>query len=214
MEQIKRPQSLTELVTEQLRKSIVEGEFEPGAPLSEAMIAKRLQVSRTPVREAFARLELEGLLTSAPQRGTFVFSVDRKSLTDICEVRTSLEVTALRLAVERDAAGLTKALTGVVERMTNARESGDDKTYLTLDTEFHQTILDRADNPFLDDAYQTIAAKMATLRTRLGGHPHHMEKSYREHIAIRDLVREEKTDEAIELLVAHIGRKEGSYWNL
>ena len=98
--------------------------------------------------------------------------------------------------------------------MTNARESGDDKTYLTLDTEFHQTILDRADNPFLDDAYQTIAAKMATLRTRLGGHPHHMEKSYREHIAIRDLVREEKTDEAIELLVAHIGRKEGSYWNL
>lgn len=214
MHHIKRPQSLTELVTNQLRQSIVEGEFEPDELLSEAKVAARLAVSRTPVREAFHRLELEGLLTSAPQRGTRVFTLDRKGLTDICEVRVSLECTALRLAVERNAEAFAHSLEQLVDKMTHARAGGDDKSYLNLDTAFHQAFFDHADNPFLDDAYQTIASKMAALRTRLGGHPHHMEKSYQEHAAMRDCVRNQDIDEATRILIAHIGRKEGSYWNL
>ena len=74
---LERPKSLTELVVDSLRREIVEGAVAPDESLSEVAVAKRLGVSRTPVREAFARLELEGLVYTIPQKGTFVFFPDR-----------------------------------------------------------------------------------------------------------------------------------------
>src|SRR5690606_4835503 len=94
MQRIERPRSLTELVADALRREIVEGELQLGAALSEARIAQRLEVSRTPVREAFTRLEREGLLRTEPQRGTFVFTLSAKELTDICHLRVVLEIAA------------------------------------------------------------------------------------------------------------------------
>lgn len=214
MMQIERPKSLTGLVTDALRQEIVAGDLEPGAALSEAKIAARLAVSRTPVREAFQRLELEGLVRTEPQRGTFVFTLGPKELTDICDLRVCLETRALALSLQRDRGRLAAALEQIVEAMTAAREAGDDRGYLLLDTAFHQVLFDHADNRFLNEAYQTIAAKMAALRNRLGAHPDHMAKSYGEHRRIAALVAAAALEEATRLLVAHIGRKEGSYWNL
>jgi len=214
MLQIERPRSLTGLVTDALRQEIVAGDLEPGAALSEAKIAARLAVSRTPVREAFHRLELEGLVRTEPQRGTFVFTLGPKELTDICDLRVCLETKALALSLERDRTGLAAALDGVVAAMTAARTAGDDRRYLQLDTRFHQVLFDHADNRFLNEAYQTIAAKMAALRNRLGAHPDHMAKSFAEHARIAALVANGDSATASPLLVAHIGRKEGSYWNL
>ncbi|MEO1193489.1 MAG: GntR family transcriptional regulator [Pseudomonadota bacterium] len=214
MTPIERPRSLTGLVTEALRQEIVAGDLEPGAALSEAKIASRLEVSRTPVREAFQRLELEGLVRTEPQRGTFVFTLTHKQLTDICDLRVCLESEALALSLKRDQAGLTAALEACVAEMTAARQDGDDRRYLALDTRFHQLLFDHADNAFLNEAYQTIAAKMAALRNRLGSHPDHMAKSFAEHRSIAALAAAGDLDEATALLTAHIGRKEGSYWNL
>ena len=213
MLRIQRPKSLSEQVADALREEIVNGDLEMGEALSEVRIAKQLGVSRTPVREAFARLELEGLVKTEPQRGTYVFKLDREALIDICDVRVSLETAAFRKAMERDPAGLARSLTLIVQEMTKARESGDDRRYLQLDTEFHQKLFDHANNPFLNDAYQTIAAKMAALRNRLGIHPDHMEKSYREHQEMADLISKGNVDKVIEIMISHIGRKEGSYWN-
>lgn len=211
---IERPKSLTGLVTDALREEIVSGDLEPGTALSEAKIAARLEVSRTPVREAFQRLELEGLVRTEPQRGTFVFTLGPKQLTDICDLRVSLETRALELSLARDHDGLARHLAEVVAEMTEARGAGDDRRYLQLDTRFHQVLFDHADNAYLNEAYQTIAAKMAALRNRLGAHPDHMAKSFAEHRRIAALAAERRLEEARDLLVAHIGRKEGSYWNL
>ncbi len=211
---IERPKSLTGLVTDALRQEIVSGDLEPGAALSEAKIAGRLEVSRTPVREAFQRLELEGLLRTEPQRGTYVFTLGQKELTDICDLRVCLETMALKRALERDPEGLRAALSKVVEEMIEARSLGDDRRYLQLDTRFHQVFFDHTDNAFLNEAYQTIAAKMAALRNRIGAHPDHMTKSYAEHRHIAELVAGGKLEEATAVLTAHIGRKEGSYWSL
>ena len=76
MPSFNRPKSLTELVTENLKERIVSGELDLGSQLSEARIAKELDVSRTPVREAINRLEMEGLLVIEPQRGSFVFNLE------------------------------------------------------------------------------------------------------------------------------------------
>lgn len=212
MESVNRPKSLTELVTEQLRDGIVNGDLDLGARMSEARIAKELNVSRTPVREAINRLDMEGLVTIEPQRGTFVFCLEPSELAKLCDARVCLETTALTEAIRQQPEALTDALQACTEAMTEARAKGDDSAYLALDTQFHQHFFDCADNRFLNDAFQTIAPKMAALRTRLGRHPEHMAKSYREHLEILDAVRSRNTEQALDILRSHIDRKEGSYW--
>lgn len=214
MQKIERPKSLTELVFETLKSEIVSGALTMREALSEASIARRLEVSRTPVREAFARLELEGLVFTEPQRGTFVFELGPTELADICETRVILECGALRMAFQRDRDHLVDALGVVVQAMERARADGDDVRYLALDALYHQRLFDVSGNRFLDDAYQTIASKMAALRNRLGAHPDHMAKSYVEHSKMLELVRQGLIEQALDLLVSHIGRKEGSYWNI
>lgn len=214
MQPIERPKSLTELVVNALRSDIVNGALDLGAALSEASIARRLDVSRTPVREAFMRLEIEGLVRTEPQRGTFVFTLTTKELGDICDVRVSLEVAALRASAEKDPAGLNASFSDVIANMKRFRAEGDDSGYLREDTRFHQLLFDHADNSFLDDAYQTIASKMAALRIRLGRHPDHMAKSFKEHVQMAERIAAGDVDGAVKILVGHIGRKEGSYWEL
>lgn len=214
MSRFERPPSLTELVTEHLRAEIVSGALEFGSALSEATIAKRLDVSRTPVREAFQRLEIEGLVRSEPQRGTFVFSTTKDELIALCDVRNVLETGAIHLSVRYDKAALVKALSTVIKRMEKARLSGDIPAYLQLDAAFHQALIDSAANAYLNQAYQTIAPRMAALRNRLGAHPDLIDKSYREHCEIRDLIEADEIDQTLEVLALHIGRKDGSYWNL
>lgn len=214
MNRFKRPRSLTELVTEHLRTEIVSGALDFGAALSEATIAQRLDVSRTPVREAFQRLEIEGLVRSEPQRGTFVFSTSKAELKSLCDVRIVLETGAIHLAIKHDGLGLIKRLGAVIKRMEKEQKAGNIPAYLHLDHEYHQALIDGAANIYLDQAYQTIAPRMAALRNRLGAHPDLIEKSYREHCEIRDLIANGDIDDALRILELHIGRKEGSYWNL
>ena len=210
---IERPKPLSELVFEALKQDIVNGEFELGEALSEVRIANQLDVSRTPVREAFARLELEGLVRTEPQKGTYVFTLEPEQLRDICDTRVYLETGAITIAFERNRALLVNMLSDVVRMMEAARAEQDDPTYLRLDTAFHQAIVDAAGNDFLNDAYQTIASKMAALRNRLGAHADHMAKSFIEHKRILEQCDGGDLKGAIKTLVAHIGRKEGSYWD-
>ncbi|NOD35632.1 MULTISPECIES: GntR family transcriptional regulator [unclassified Ruegeria] len=213
MSPFNRPKSLTELVTENLRERIIKGEFELGEQLSEARIAKNLEVSRTPVREAINRLEMEGLLVVEPQRGSFVFNLEPEELAKLCDARVCLETTALSSAMQANPQELYTALNDCINRMKTARGAADDAEYLYQDTLFHQCLFDCADNRFLNDAYQTIALKMAALRSRLGHHPDHMAKSYREHIELLQCVENGDVSKALDVLKLHIDRKEGSYWS-
>jgi DNA-binding GntR family transcriptional regulator len=200
------------LVTENLRNLIISGDLELGEKLSELRISKELEVSRTPVREAMNRLEMEGLLTVEPQRGSFIFNLEPEELAKLCDARVCLETTAVREAMRVNPEEFHQALSKCVEGMTQARKAGDDNAYLSLDTEFHQLFFDYSENRFLDDAYQSIAPKMAALRNRLGRHPEHMRKSYEEHIAMVDAVGRQDEIAVLEVLKTHIDRKEGSYW--
>ncbi|WP_171235916.1 GntR family transcriptional regulator [Ruegeria sp. HKCCA6837] len=213
MSPFNRPKSLTELVTENLRERIIKGEFELGEQLSEARIAKNLEVSRTPVREAINRLEMEGLLVVEPQRGSFVFNLEPEELAKLCDARVCLETTALTSAMQANPQELQAALAECIDRMKAAREAVNDAEYLYQDTLFHQCLFDCADNRFLNDAYQTIALKMAALRSRLGHHQDHMAKSYREHIELLQCVENGDVSKALDVLKLHIDRKEGSYWS-
>ena len=214
MAPLQRTKSLTERATDMIRTEIIEGRYDFGAALSEIALAEDLAISRTPVREALARLQQEGLVIVRPQRGTFVFKLTTEEFADICDCRTVLETAAFRFAMARSRERLAGELDGLCKQMAVARQRDDTLGYLRLDSAFHETFFTECHNRYLADSYRLISGRMAALRTRLGTDPAHMEKSFREHQAIAESAANGDIDNAIRLLEGHIGRKEGSYWKL
>lgn len=213
MTRLERPRSLADMATDRLRDDIVNGDIAMGAVLSESALAQTLGISKTPVREALARLRAEGLVTTRPQSGTFVFTPNPKEMRDICDLRTALEPMALTFAVKRNRPALAAALKTLCAEMAEARAEHDTRRYLQLDTAWHDALFEHSDNGYLAEAYRTIRAKMAVLRTHLGTDEAHMAKSFDEHCRMAEAVAAGQLDEALGMLEGHIARKEGSYWH-
>ena len=93
---------LRDVVFNTLRQAILKGELAPGERLMEIQLAEKLGVSRTPIREAIRKLELEGLVLMIPRKGAEVAKISEKSLRDVLEVRRSLEELAIELACQRE----------------------------------------------------------------------------------------------------------------
>lgn len=211
---MERPPSLADLVTNRLRQEIVEGEFDFGSALSESKIAKRYDVSRTPVREAFARLELEELVRTEAQSGTYVFMMDREQFALISETRSVLECAALRFSSERNPDQLRSRWQVVLEKMTAARRDGNLKLYSALDGQFHDVLFDLSENPYLQRARATFASRMDAIRNRLGLTEDHVEKSFSEHRELTELVLAGDVAAATNVLHLHITKKGAGFWSV
>jgi DNA-binding GntR family transcriptional regulator len=200
---VERPRSLTALVTDQLRDLIVTGRLALGEQLSENALAERLGVSRTPVREAFLRLEAERLVEVRPQRGTFVFRVDADEVREICELREVLETGALRIALARDPAALAAALSPLVEA-ASAAAFRDPAAYQPHDAAFHETLVAAGRNRQLAEAYGLISARVTALRYRFLTTPAQVEGSRGQHAEVLRLVRAGDATAAEEALRHHV----------
>ena len=163
---IRRPRSLTSIVVDQIRELIITGKLALGEQLSENTLAEQLGVSRTPVREAFLRLEAERLVEVRPQRGTFVFQYDVTELREICELREVLETGALRVAIKGDRRRLIDALAEKVEIAEPAVALGP-AAYQAHDTTFHETLVRASDNRELIEAYMRVSGRIRAVRYRL-----------------------------------------------
>src|SRR4029453_15916741 len=102
MKQLERPQSLTAMAVDAIRRAIVGGDLGLGEQLSEGVLARTLGISKTPVREALQQLRNEGLVRIIPQTGSFVFTMSAHEVLELCELRLALEEAALRFAIERN----------------------------------------------------------------------------------------------------------------
>jgi len=185
---VERPRSLTTLVVDRIRDLVVTGRLALGEQLSENVLAERLGVSRTPVREAFLRLEAERLVEVRPQRGTFVFRVDADEVRDICELREILETGALRVALARDPAALAAALAPPVEAAL-AAALRDPAAYQPHDIAFHEALVAASRNRQLAEAYGLIAARVTALRYRYLATLEQVRGSLDQHAELLRLVR-------------------------
>lgn len=208
---LERPQLLTDMVLARIRQSIVDGELALGAQVSEAQLAQQMGVSKTPVREALARLSRDGLVQIHPQKGTFVFAMAPREVEQLCRFREFLEVAALELAMSHDRAGLIDALEANVRRMAQAHEAGDWAAMPKLDQAFHQAILDHCDNPYFQQAYLAVGSKISALRARLPEENERVGHCQDNHAAIVALVREATIARARAALGAHIRDTLSSY---
>ncbi|AGF57503.1 MULTISPECIES: GntR family transcriptional regulator [Clostridium] len=155
---------IREIVLERLRKAIMDGSFEPGDRLVETSIAEGMGVSRTPVREAFRQLEIEGLAENVPRKGTIVKGISKRDILEIYEIREVLEGLAFRLACANISEARILGLKEMLLKMEQSIDNNDIKEYWRLHGEFHNTIMDFSNNQRLIDQMKQIYEYLSKLR--------------------------------------------------
>jgi GntR family carbon starvation induced transcriptional regulator len=145
--------SLADGVTEQIRHAILTHEFHPGDRLAAEALAERFSVSATPVREAFARLAGEGLVTQLPQRGVRVSEISVVDMEEIYELRLLLEPIAIRRSVAARTDAWAGRLEHLFERMReaggadlSALDAAEYTAYEEIHVEFHRETMSRCDS--------------------------------------------------------------------
>lgn len=137
---------LRDVVFENLRTAILEGNLKAGQRLMEVQLAEQLGVSRTPIREAIRKLELEGLVVMLPRKGAYVASMSFKDLIDVLEIRASLEGLAASLASDRLRDGDIVELERIEKEFEKSIREANIDNVLKKDVEFHEKIFLMASN--------------------------------------------------------------------
>lgn len=155
---------LRDVVFNTLREAILHGELQPGERLMEISLANRLGVSRTPVREAIRKLELEGLVIMVPRKGAQVAQITEKDLNDVLEVRLGLEELVMRFACERIDDEQLKEIAEAAGRFEQLMESNDVTALAQADVQFHERIYDATQNKRLVQIISNIREQMYRYR--------------------------------------------------
>lgn len=155
---------LRDVVFNTLRQAILTGELKPGERLMEIHLANRLGVSRTPIREAIHKLELEGLVTMIPRRGAEVAQITEKSMNDVLEVRRALDALCAELACDRITPGELEQLKKACEEFENAVHTKDVKKIAQADVALHDIIVQATGNQRLIQLVLNLSEQMYRYR--------------------------------------------------
>jgi DNA-binding GntR family transcriptional regulator len=157
--------TLRERIYEEIVRMIVSGELPSGSPLDEKSLTEKLQVSRTPFREALGTLAKEGLIEIRPYRGFFVRSFTRKETEDLYELRKTLECMAVELAVPHMSDVHIARFERLLDEAVEALRRGDMVTYGQRDRAFHETIAELSGNAALIETLSRLALQVQIGRT-------------------------------------------------
>ncbi|MDR5758892.1 GntR family transcriptional regulator [Caballeronia sp. LZ035] len=181
--------SLSEgVVVPALREAIVEGVLTPGSRLSEVQVAKQLDVSRTPMREAFAQLEREGLVNIVPRVGAYVRAVTVRDVEEIYTVRAALECLAVQLASERITPLGTAQLDDVISAMQASVDADDPSAYVDALDRYYAIVMTIADNRTLQDNHAGLIGPVRRLRRIAMARGGRMRASFEMATKIRDAI--------------------------
>jgi DNA-binding GntR family transcriptional regulator len=194
--------ALGEAVFRSLCEALQAGAYRAGDRLREEEVAQRLNVSRTPVREALGRLAARGFVEPAAGRGLIVRSLDISEVLELYAMREILEGAAARLAAEHASRPEIDALTDIEQAFTDAT---DDATEMArLNRAFHETICRAARNRYLDGASRELQDWIALLGPTTFSVTGRPSTSHREHQAIVNAIAARDGDKAEKLARAHI----------
>lgn len=155
---------LRDVVFNTLRQAILTGELKPGERLMEIHLADKLGVSRTPVREAIRRLELEGLVTMIPRKGAEVARITEKSMSDVLEVRRALDALCVELACDRITEEELEALSKACGHFERCVRVGDTKKIAQADVALHDIIVQATGNQRLIQLVNNLSEQMYRYR--------------------------------------------------
>jgi DNA-binding GntR family transcriptional regulator len=192
-------------VYEVLRDRIVDGELAADTKLVQEQLAERLGVSRTPVRDALTRLASEGLVTLVPGSGYLVNDLTEQDVTDVHQVRESLELLGVRLACGRHSTAELARLRALVEEMA-AEDDATSSRHFELNRQFHSALIEPCGNPLLLQMVNSLWDHPVNRRiTRSYVHePAHVSQMVAEHRQIIEAAAEKDVDRLVALVAEHI----------
>lgn len=199
---------LREIVFESLRGAIISGTLKPGERLMEVQIAEKLGVSRTPIREAIRKLELEGLVVMMPRRGAYVADLSLKDITDVLEIRASLEGLASGLAALRITDEEIEELEMTAVHFNQAIEEEDFDKIVQLDIDFHDRIFKAARNEKLLQINNSLREQVQRFRIMYINKSNKSKDLSKEHYAIAEAISRRDIDLAEKLAKTHIENAE------
>lgn len=193
------------IVADVLRDAIMHGVLKSGQPLRQDELAGQFGLSRIPVREALRQLEGEGLVTMNPHRGAVVSTLSGDELQEICEIRTALETTAIRLAIPH----LDEATLALAEEILRAtgRETDVLEHWSRNNWRFHSTLYVPARRPRLLAMIKNLHDNVDRYLRLHVSMLHYKEKGQAEHWELLDACRRHDTDEAVAYLEQHIANR-------
>ncbi len=199
---------LRDVVFNALHKAILTGRLKPGERLMEIHLADQLGVSRTPIREAIRKLELEGLVAMIPRRGAVVAEMTVKSMRDVLEVRRSLDVLSVELACDRITEPELARLKMASDEFAAAIGTGNATVMARADIAFHDIIVEATGNLRLKQLLNNLAEQIYRYRFVYLQDDIRHDMLVIEHAAIYDGIRERKKEKAAEAAKKHIDNQE------
>lgn len=199
---------LRDVVFNTLRQAILKGELEPGERLMEIQLADRLGVSRTPIREAIRKLELEGLVLMIPRKGAEVAKISERSLREVLEVRRSLEELAIELACQRMDDQEMEELEEAQDAFRKAIEKGDAMEIAETDEHYHDIIYNGTGNSRLVQILNNLREQMYRYRLEYIKDSAKRQILIVEHDHILKAVKERHVAEAKTAIREHIDNQE------
>lgn len=204
---------LRDVVFENLRDAIITQVLKPGERLMEIQLADEMGVSRTPVREAIRKLELEGLVVMVPRKGAYVAGVSMKDIHEVYEVRSALEMLAVTLAAERITDEELNALEQQVLRESEeeAKKDGSDlDNIIYIDSSFHDIIYQAARNQRLVQFVNILQEQLQRFRAASLARPGRSKTALEEHKKIVEALSERNGELASKLAQEHIENAENA----
>ena len=195
---------LRDVVFNTLRQAILRGELKPGERLMEIQLANKLGVSRTPIREAIRKLELEGLVLMIPRKGAEVAEITEKSLRDVLEVRRALEELAVELVCEKITDEQIQDLKGAAEDFKASLKEGDITRIAEADVKFHDVIYMATDNQKLIQLLNNLREQMYRYRVEYLKRSDFHQQLIDEHEDIIETIESGQKDRAVQVVCQHV----------
>ena len=189
-------------VQQQILEAIRSGRYRPGDRIRETEVADWLNVSRTPVREAFRRLEAEGLLSFESWRGVVVADLDRQQVSELYAMRKALEGAAAKLAARHIDDAEIELLDLLLEQSSNTATTPE--ALAEINRQFHETIYAAAHNRYLLQTLEQLRNALALLRGTTYSLPGRAATALKEHKAIVEAIRVRDAEAAEQAARNHI----------
>lgn len=174
-------QPLREVVCETLRNAIIQGVLKPGERLMEIQVSEELGVSRTPVREAIRKLELEGFVVMIPRRGTYVSDLSIKDINEVFEVRTALDVLAAGMAAERITDAELEQMERLLVELGEYIEEDNIEKIVEADSQFHDLLYSASRNSRLVGIINNLREQLTRFRSLSMSYPGRLKEMLGEH---------------------------------
>jgi len=206
LKKIEQPFLITDVVADNIREAILDGEIPIGSKVSVSQICAELEVSATPVKAAFKMLQAEGLLITKPRSGTYISDFARSNLENTAYIRSSLEGVAAYLATIEATDDELEEIGRILDQADEAIRKGDLDKLVSINTSFHKAIRMATHNSYLIMLIEQLVSFDFTFRKSALQSIPERKTGMREHHEVLSFMRAKEPEKAERALINHIRR--------